>query len=45
LAKRNLQRFRVATTVGTLKDDLKDEALRNALLNAIDAKYGINELL
>ncbi len=36
----------LATAVRNLKtDDLKGEALRNALLNAIDARYGINELL
>ena len=36
----------LATAVGNLKtDELKGEALRNALLKAIDARYGINELL
>ncbi len=36
----------LATTVGNLKmDELKGEALRNALLKAIDARYGIIELL
>lgn len=36
----------LATAIGNLKtDDLKGEPLRNALLNTIDARYGINELL
>ena len=36
----------LATAVGNLKaDELKGEALRNALLKAIDTRYGINELL
>jgi len=36
----------LATAVGNLKaDEMKGEALRNALLKAIDARYGINELL
>jgi hypothetical protein len=36
----------LATDVGNLKaDELKGEALRNALLKAIDSRYGINELL
>jgi hypothetical protein len=36
----------LAMALGNLKtDELKGEALRNALLNAIDARYGINELL
>jgi predicted transcriptional regulator len=36
----------LATDVGKLKaDELKGEALRNALLKAIDSRYGINELL
>jgi hypothetical protein len=33
-------------TIGNLKvDELKGEALRNALIKAIDSRYGINELL
>ena len=36
----------LAVAVGNLKaDELKGEALRNALLKAIDARYGINDLL
>ena len=36
----------LATAVGNLKsEELKGEVLKNALLNAIDARYGINELL
>jgi DNA-binding Lrp family transcriptional regulator len=36
----------LAAAVGNLKaDELKGEALRNALLKAIDARYGINDLL
>jgi hypothetical protein len=36
----------LAADVGNLKAyELKGEALRNALLKAIDSKYGINELL
>jgi len=36
----------LAAAVGNLKaDELKGEALRNALIKAIDARYGINDLL
>jgi DNA-binding Lrp family transcriptional regulator len=36
----------LAIAVGTLKaDELKGEDLRNTVLKAIDARYGINELL
>jgi hypothetical protein len=36
----------LAADVGNLKaDELKGEALRNAMLKAIDSRYGINELL
>ena len=36
----------LAVAVGNLRtDELKGEALRNALLKAIDARYGINDLL
>jgi Mn-dependent DtxR family transcriptional regulator len=40
------QDLELAVTLGNLRaDELKGEALRNALIKAIDSRYGINELL